>query len=316
MLRREFLFTSSAVALRATERSRRVEVNGVPLHYLDWGGSGETLLMMPGLGDTAFIFGDIAPKLTDRAHVLSLTRRGFGQSEQPQSGYELDSLVSDIATFLDGLGVKKAALAGHSFGGVELTRFAERYPDLVTRLIYFDTAYVPIPPSLAEVEGFYMDALAHMPRANSFASWQAKRAYEQRIRHNAWSPACEANLREVCVEKADGSLRPRTPGRVYQAIFADRLKWNLTKVRHPALMIFANNPLEAQIPNLAPLAEDQLELIREASIETERMRREQIEAFRKNGPHVRIVEMPDTDHRCFIHRQKETMGALDSFWKS
>jgi len=34
----------------------------------------------------------MAPKFTDRFHVLALTRRGFGESDKPETGY-------DIATF-------------------------------------------------------------------------------------------------------------------------------------------------------------------------------------------------------------------------
>ena len=158
-----------------------------------------------------------------------------------------------------------------------------------------------------------MDALAGMKFGDSLRSWDARRNYEKRIRHNAWNEAAEANLRECFVEQADGTLKRRTPGRVMQAIVRDRARWEITKIQQPSLMIFANNPVAAQIQNLAPLAEDQLELLREASDEIERTRRGQIEAFRKNGKHVRIVEMADTDHRCFIHRERESMAAVDAF---
>jgi len=313
-------FLASAVGIAAawcagSPQSRRVVVKGgVQLHLLDWGGTGDLLLLIPGLGDTAYIYGDIAPAFTDRFHVVGMTPRGFGQSDQPESGYELDSLVEDIRAVLDSLGAKKAGLAGHSFGGVQLTRFAELHADRVSKLIYFDTAYVPIPPALTQIEAVFMDGLAKMARRDSFSSWNARRTYEQRIRYNAWSPAAEANLRECYVE-VDGRLRARTPGSVFQAIFRDNLagKWDLTRIQQPALMIFAINPLADHIPDLAPLAEDQLELIKEASIETERLRRTQIEAFRANGPHVRIVEMPRTDHRCFIHKREETLRHVNSF---
>src|SRR5213593_2257751 len=65
-----------------------ITVNGVRLHYLDWGGKGETILFLHGLGDSAHIFDDIAPKFSDHFRVLALTRRGHGLSDKPQTGYE------------------------------------------------------------------------------------------------------------------------------------------------------------------------------------------------------------------------------------
>ena len=53
-----------------------VLANGIRLHYLDWGGSGPTLIFLTGMGSTAYIFGKIAPRFTDRFRLLALTRRG------------------------------------------------------------------------------------------------------------------------------------------------------------------------------------------------------------------------------------------------
>ena len=52
---------------------------------------------------TAHIFDDLVPKFTDHFRVLALTRRGFGQSDKPASGYDTKSLVQDIVEFLDAL---------------------------------------------------------------------------------------------------------------------------------------------------------------------------------------------------------------------
>ena len=39
-----------------------VVVNGVRLHYLDWGGRGETVVFLAGLGDSVHRFDSFAPK--------------------------------------------------------------------------------------------------------------------------------------------------------------------------------------------------------------------------------------------------------------
>src|SRR2546425_2412819 len=126
---------------KSPHKSGFITVNGVRLHYLDWGGAGETLLFLHGMGDTAHIYDELAPKFTNQFRVLGLTRRGHGESEIPETGYDTATLVEDIRQFLDALKIQRAVLAGHSFAGDELTRFAVVHPDRVIKLIYFDSAY-------------------------------------------------------------------------------------------------------------------------------------------------------------------------------
>src|SRR3989442_6826985 len=127
-----------------------ITANNVKLHYLDWGGNGETLLFLHGMGDTAHRYDDLAPKFTNQFRVLGLTRRGHGESEIPETGYDTATLVEDIRQFLDALKIQRVVLAGHSFAGDELTRFAVVHPDRVTQLIYFDSAcdHSRVPESL------------------------------------------------------------------------------------------------------------------------------------------------------------------------
>jgi non-heme chloroperoxidase len=70
-----------------------VTVDGnVKLEVLDWSGSGRPLMLLAGLGDTAHVFDDFAPKLANTYHVYGITRRGFGASSVPDSGYSADRL--------------------------------------------------------------------------------------------------------------------------------------------------------------------------------------------------------------------------------
>src|SRR3954468_3765556 len=126
---------------KSSHKSDFVAVNGVRLHYLDWGGKGETILFLHGMGDTAHTYDALAPRFTNQFRVLALTRRGHGESEIPDTGYDTATLVEDIRQFLNALKIQRVILAGHSFAGDELTRFAVTHPDRVIKLIYFDSAY-------------------------------------------------------------------------------------------------------------------------------------------------------------------------------
>jgi pimeloyl-ACP methyl ester carboxylesterase len=65
---------------------------------LDWGGSGQPLVLLTGLGDNAHVFDKFAPKLTASYHVYGITRRGYGASSALASGYclSLQRRVLDV----------------------------------------------------------------------------------------------------------------------------------------------------------------------------------------------------------------------------
>ena len=122
-------------------KSDFVHVNGIKLHYLDWAGNGDALIFLIGPGCSAHLYDHLAPRFSNRFRVLALTRRGQGESDYPESGYDIDTLTDDILDFMEHLSIDKAILAGHSLAGMELTHFANTFPDQVTRLIYLDAAF-------------------------------------------------------------------------------------------------------------------------------------------------------------------------------
>lgn len=69
-------------------QARYIQVDkDVTLEAVDWGGTGRPLVLLSGLGNTAHIFDKFALKLTPNYHVYGITRRGFGISSAPESGY-------------------------------------------------------------------------------------------------------------------------------------------------------------------------------------------------------------------------------------
>jgi pimeloyl-ACP methyl ester carboxylesterase len=116
----------------------------VTLEVLDWGGSGPPLVFLAGLGNTAHAYDDFAPRFVDRHRVVAITRRGFGASSHPDTGYSATTLAEDVLGVLRSLRLDGAVLAGHSIAAVELTVIGSRYADRVGRLVYLDT-YCSIP---------------------------------------------------------------------------------------------------------------------------------------------------------------------------
>ena len=85
----------------------------VTLEVINWGGSGQPVVLLAGMGNTAHIFDMLAHKLTPVYHVYGITRRGFGISSAPESGYSVDRLGDDVFLRLHlDLGVQQRESAG------------------------------------------------------------------------------------------------------------------------------------------------------------------------------------------------------------
>src|SRR5207253_1114685 len=97
--------------------------------------------LLAGLGNTAHVFDDFAPKLSARYHVYGITRRGFGVSSTPASGYDADRLGGDVLAVLDALQIQRPTLIGHSFAGEELSSVASQRPDRIAGLVYLEAGY-------------------------------------------------------------------------------------------------------------------------------------------------------------------------------
>ncbi len=143
---------------------------GVQLEVLDWGGTGRPLVFLSGLGNTAHIWDNFAPKFTGNHHVYAITRRGFGRSTHAGTGYTAERLSDDILAVVAQLKIEKPVLIGHSIAGEELSSIGTRHPELVSALIYLDAAYSyafydaagDYQASLADVQQ-KIDALAKTP---------------------------------------------------------------------------------------------------------------------------------------------------------
>jgi pimeloyl-ACP methyl ester carboxylesterase len=123
-----------------TVRFVSVEKN-VRLEVLDWGGTGQPVLLLAGGGNTAHVFDEFAPKLATDHHVYGITRRGFGTSGFSTSEHPVDRLRDDVLAVIRGLKLQRPVLVGHSIAGAELSAVANSAPDRVAGLVYLEAAY-------------------------------------------------------------------------------------------------------------------------------------------------------------------------------
>ena len=121
-------------------------VNGVRLHYVDWGGSGRPILLLHGLQDTARNWEHIAQALTKNHHVYALDARGHGESEWVPGHYQFDQFVTDIAGILKAVDLQNVVLVGHSAGGKYAFTHTANDDSRVSGLVIIDMDPDPVNP--------------------------------------------------------------------------------------------------------------------------------------------------------------------------
>jgi esterase len=133
-----------AAAVPATSQTpyadRYATVNGLRLHYLDWGASAKpALILLHGIARHAHTFDHLASNLARDYHVIALDMRGHGDSAwSPEGAYLVEDYVKDLESLVGQLGLRKLTLLGNSTGGRVVQVFAGLHPDLVERLIVED----------------------------------------------------------------------------------------------------------------------------------------------------------------------------------
>lgn len=278
----------------------------VKLEVLDWGGSGRPLVFLAGLGNSAHIFDTFATSFTKTNHVYGITRRGFGNSSVPDSGYSADRLGDDVLVVLDALKLKAPVLAGHSIAGEELSSIGSRHPEKVAGLIYLDAGYA---------HAFYdrtsgdlnLDSLELKKKLDQlrFGSGQDPAPVVRELLETSL-PQLEKDLKEELkdLEFEPANLRTaKLPGPV-QAILAGEQKYSDIKV--PILAIYAVPRSGGPAPS-----DPALRAAAEAR-DTERVEA-QAKAFAAGLPSARVVRLPHADHYVFNSNPADVLREMNTF---
>jgi non-heme chloroperoxidase len=295
-----------------------VEANGIRLHYLDWGGSGTVLLFLAGMGSSAYIYDEFAPRFVENFHVIALSRRGHGDSDYPTKGYDVHTLTDDLRQCLDALEIESVILVGHSMANVEMCHFAALYPDRVLKLIFLDAAMdrtsaafkamiAKNPVGRIEVPGALDD---HYSFEEYAASVRKHPMYAA-----VWCQAIEEDLSHAVRKSDDGRITDKmsmTIGGALRNTLSTYVPED-SKIQAPVLSFYAlSNADDFLSVDYIP---DDLKTLIAEYYDTIRppLQREVIEQFRRDVPHAKIVEIPDSHHCCFIKNADLVFDEMQKF---
>jgi non-heme chloroperoxidase len=311
-----FLMTGTFVptvqlADTSSHRVRLVTVEpGVSLEVLDWGGSGDPVLLLAGLGNTGHVFDAFAPALVPGHHVYALTRRGFGASSQPAEGYALTDLVRDIARVMDAVGADRVHLVGHSIAGDEMTRFARVFPDRLRSLIYLDATVDRIGARRVE-QTFPPAPQLPGPTPEDRASPEAVQRYVTRT-------LVALPMGEILAQRvfdADGKyLRGVTPAAVLTAVAGMVEHPDYSGIHVPVLAVNAVAETPGQLITQYSMANDEARAVFDRIFEITRPFAEaQRAAFRTALPKAEVIDIPGANHYLFISNRDQVLSAIRTF---
>ncbi|MEI9977562.1 MAG: alpha/beta hydrolase [Edaphobacter sp.] len=128
-------------------KSEYVEAGGYRLHYFEAGPvDGTPLVLVHGLGARGEDWAPMMPRLAAKGfHVWVPDLLGYGRSPRPDVDYSIPLEEQVVVDFMRAVHVPRADVGGWSMGGWVAMKLALDHPEIVDRLVVYDSAGVYFP---------------------------------------------------------------------------------------------------------------------------------------------------------------------------
>jgi len=216
--------------------------NGIRLRATRWPGTGPPVLLLHGLASQRRFWNLVVPGLLGAGGpaVLALDQRGHGDSEQPDSGYDTATVVSDALTAMDAVGLSRAVVVGHSWGAGVALSLAADHPERALAVVAIDGGFSSMAGGPGSSTRELLRARLAPPR---FAV--PPEDLVDRIRRGplaaSWSAEVEAAVLPIFSVDEDGLARPRfrfdNHMQVVDALLDHDATDILSRVRCPAWLV-------------------------------------------------------------------------------
>ncbi|MCP4617198.1 MAG: alpha/beta hydrolase [Bradyrhizobium sp.] len=262
--------------------------------------NGKTVVLLHGKSFSGNYWAHMIATLTAQGYrVVVPDQIGFGKSSKPDIRYRFDLLARNTKLLLDSLGVSRAAIVGHSFGGMLAVYFARNYPEMTAVLalenpIGLEDYRSAIPPQ--PIEALMKTEMSQTPEsyrafmAAFFVGWPA--TAQQYV-----------DIFSGVLQSAEYPRWARASALTYDMIFNEPIRHEYRLLKMPVLLTIGQNDRSVFFRRYAsPEAIKPLgnwpELGRQAA---------------KDIPDAKLVEIDHAGHLPHIEQPEQTEAALTAF---
>jgi pimeloyl-ACP methyl ester carboxylesterase len=275
--------TPAAGGAHAEPTDSNVTVNGLEIHYLNWGTPGKPpLILLHGIARTARTFDHLAPHFTANYHVIAVDMRGHGDSAwDAQGSYVVEDYVRDIAALIAQLKLRNIVLWGNSTGGRVAQMIAGLHPELVTAVVVEDVG----PERPREVSNRRADRMGK--EADGWATIEDLYAQAKKENPRTSEAVLKELVRHGSKPRADGRIVWKRDPAILNGFVPTELWATVKKIKAPVIYILGG------ASNIVP-AQTQMDIRREL-------------------PQSEIVMMPGLGHYPSDEQPAEFLAIVDRF---
>ncbi len=119
-----------------------IEVDGYNICVRITGEGEETVVMLQGWGTHLGVYDSVAESINESYRFVQFDLPGFGGSDEPREPWNVDAYADFFCRFMQALGIRKATLIGHSYGGRIIIKLAAResLPFEIQSIVLIDSA--------------------------------------------------------------------------------------------------------------------------------------------------------------------------------
>lgn len=242
-----------------SEHSRFVNVDGIRLHYQEFGDAAATpMLLIHGYTASVYVWKTVAPMLADAGfRVIAIDLVGFGFSEKPHwFDYTIQSQAHIVGRFIQTIGVGQTIVVGSSYGGAVSLELALSSPEFVERLVLVDAVINDDPLQHPILR------LASLPGVGeALTPFLIDSKFFLRVRmSNTLAPANHAMITD---ERIASIRRPLNAADAHHSVLATSRNWrasrierDLDQIDHKTLIIWGDQDRVIPIRNGYKLREE------------------------------------------------------------
>ena len=263
--------------------------------------NGQTAVLLHGKNFCSATWGETARALAARGYrVIAPDQVGFCKSSKPTGyQYSFHALAELTRGLLDSAGVQRAALVGHSTGGMLAVRFTLLHPDRVSSLVLVN----PLGPNDTLAEGVPYADLGRLQQEEARTTAATIKAYQLRnYYHGTWKPEYDRWVAMLAGQYAspDGGIVREAQARLTDMIQTQPVAAEFPRVMRPVTLLIGQRDLTAfRASSASAGVRDRIRSVPEAAEEAV-----------KRFPRARLVRLAGLGHAPQVEDPQRFQAAL------